>query len=220
MATVAGARQESTRARILGAATTLFARHGFRRTSIDLLAAEADVAKPTVYAYFENKEEVFRAVVGSLCDSILVDAESACRRGGSLEGRLAAVLSAKLTRSWSLVHASPHARELTDAKDELGAETIARFDGLYLNLVASLLASAQDLSLDRLGLTPLKAARLFLRAASGAMYDATSEEAHRQNLGEIVRTLVAGMRRAPRDGRRTRGAKLRLRGAQRKTKRP
>src|SRR5262245_11315753 len=50
------------RANILKAAVTLFSRHGFKRTSVDLLAEEAKVAKPTIYAHFQDKDALFAAV--------------------------------------------------------------------------------------------------------------------------------------------------------------
>lgn len=47
-----------TRARILRAATTLFCKHGYRRTSVDAVAHEAGVAKGTVYLHFKTKAEL------------------------------------------------------------------------------------------------------------------------------------------------------------------
>src|SRR5262249_50059289 len=111
---------------IVEAAKGLFFRYGFRRTSVDLLAAEADVAKPTVYAYFEDKEAVFRAVVEAVCDELVAAADEAARAPGPIEERVGAMLSAKFTRYWELVHASPHAQELVDSHGRLGAEIVKR----------------------------------------------------------------------------------------------
>src|SRR2546426_11641367 len=52
-----------TRARILAAAEARFAAFGYRRTGIAEIARDAGVAPGTLYRYFENKEEVFRAVM-------------------------------------------------------------------------------------------------------------------------------------------------------------
>ena len=46
------------RNRILGAATRLFIRQGYRKTSVDEVATEASVAKGTVYLYFKTKAEL------------------------------------------------------------------------------------------------------------------------------------------------------------------
>lgn len=49
--------------RILDAATALFARFGFKKTSIDEIASEAGVGKGTVYLMCESKEDLFYQVV-------------------------------------------------------------------------------------------------------------------------------------------------------------
>src|SRR2546421_5053776 len=59
----AEANDSPTRARILAAAEERFAAFGYRRTGIGEIARDAGVAPGTLYRYFENKEEVFRAVM-------------------------------------------------------------------------------------------------------------------------------------------------------------
>lgn len=54
--------EEDRRERLLDAAEVAFCTHGHERTTIGVLAAEAGVTRPTVYAYFASKEEVFRAL--------------------------------------------------------------------------------------------------------------------------------------------------------------
>ena len=62
----------ATRARIIDAAGRLFAERGYAATTIDAVAAEADVAVETVYARFKNK----RNLLGAFLDvSIVGDAE-------------------------------------------------------------------------------------------------------------------------------------------------
>ena len=58
-----GRRSERKRQAIMDAATTLFLRDGYRSTSMDQVAADAVVSKPTVYSHFEDKEQLFRAIV-------------------------------------------------------------------------------------------------------------------------------------------------------------
>lgn len=58
------------RGRLTTAATTLAHTHGFERTTIGEIAAEAGVAAGSVYYYFKTKEDVGRAIV----DSVLTDA--------------------------------------------------------------------------------------------------------------------------------------------------
>lgn len=51
------------RAAILRAATAVFLREGYTRTSVDAIAVEAGVSKQTIYNHFDGKEKLFLAVV-------------------------------------------------------------------------------------------------------------------------------------------------------------
>ena len=50
---------------ILTAARELFLTNGYGNTSMDAVAKHAGVSKSTLYAHFENKEQLFGAVVGT-----------------------------------------------------------------------------------------------------------------------------------------------------------
>jgi AcrR family transcriptional regulator len=50
-------------ARILDAAQRVFLEKGYNGASIDEIAEQAPASKPTIYAYFPNKEALFTAVV-------------------------------------------------------------------------------------------------------------------------------------------------------------
>ena len=58
-------REEAVRrdARLLDVATTLFMERGFDNTSIDAVAEAAGVSKPTVYARYRDKRDLFAAVL-------------------------------------------------------------------------------------------------------------------------------------------------------------
>lgn len=51
---------------ILTAARELFLNAGYGNTSMDAVAKHAGVSKSTLYAHFENKEQLFGAVVGTV----------------------------------------------------------------------------------------------------------------------------------------------------------
>ena len=56
-------RKESRPAELLAAALDIFVERGFAATRLDEVARRAGVSKGTLYLYFENKEELFKAVV-------------------------------------------------------------------------------------------------------------------------------------------------------------
>jgi AcrR family transcriptional regulator len=56
-------KSEATRQRIIDAAYEQVWRAGFNRTSLDTIAARADVTKRTLYSYFRSKDDLLAAVL-------------------------------------------------------------------------------------------------------------------------------------------------------------
>lgn len=188
-------KDDEKRQRIVDAATALFSRYGYKRTSVELLATEAQLAKPTIYSYFTGKDAIFRAAIQSFCEGVLARAELASRSDAPIEKRIADMLVAKFTRYFELVQSSPHATELVGSHSELGKDIVERTDERFLRLLVSTLESERDLQPARIGIdSPLRAARLLIRSASGAAYDAKTAPEHRRHIGELVRAIVLGMR--------------------------
>ena len=65
---------EGTRARILAAATDIFAEHGFAGARVDAIAASAEINMRMIYHYFQDKSGLYVAVLESLLGA-LRDAE-------------------------------------------------------------------------------------------------------------------------------------------------
>lgn len=183
---------------IVRAATTLFSRYGFRKASIELIAKEAGVAKPTVYTQFEDKEALFAAVCEGIVQRILSDARAAASRDAPLVERVTAVLSAKFTTVFELVDSSPHARELLDSQAAGARRLVEAADREFLELLTDVIdnaVGAKQLDVRRLGTSPAALARLLMQVGHGAGYRATSLRTHRSNLRSLVAlALQAGLR--------------------------
>lgn len=65
------AAPRSKRAEIVRAASDLFAYHGYDGTSMDMVAAAANVSRQTIYNQFESKEALFRALVDGLVGELI-----------------------------------------------------------------------------------------------------------------------------------------------------
>lgn len=61
---------EDKRDRILGAAKAEFGRHGFSAGSLNVIAREADIAKGSLFVYFEDKLELFSYVCNQVAQDI------------------------------------------------------------------------------------------------------------------------------------------------------
>lgn len=59
------------RARLLEAALTVFSRDGYAGATMDAVAAEAGLTKPTLYQYFPSKEALFSAMMLGKRDAML-----------------------------------------------------------------------------------------------------------------------------------------------------
>ncbi|MGH8807240.1 MAG: TetR/AcrR family transcriptional regulator [Noviherbaspirillum sp.] len=68
-------RKEARPQELLAAALDLFVERGYAATRLDDVAARAGVSKGTLYLYFTNKEELFKAVVRENVVPILGEAE-------------------------------------------------------------------------------------------------------------------------------------------------
>jgi len=82
---------------ILAAAFQVFAAHGYEATRIDEVARQAGIAKGTIYLYFRDKEQLFRAVVRTLVQKRF-DAIA-----GSFQGTGEQLLRELLSRMYSQV---------------------------------------------------------------------------------------------------------------------
>ncbi|MGW6057930.1 TetR/AcrR family transcriptional regulator [Streptomyces sp. NPDC055189] len=168
------------RAAILAAARELFLADGFDRTSVDAVAARAEVSKRTVYDYFGDKQTLLQAVVDAVGDSMITkirrtldDTLTGLTEDAGLEDALVTFSmriatdmlgSAEYATLQRLVRAEsgnlPHRdyNSMADAPDEAIAERFAAFaEAGLLHVPDPRLAADQfialtfGVALDRLG---------------------------------------------------------------------
>ena len=112
------------RARIVDAARHLILRQGLRATTMEAIAREAKIAKPTLYGYFPDKEAVFAAIIQALVDDIRAAVDAALHGEGDVVARVGGALAAKYKVVAKLLEGSPHADELYS---EHGRSAAAQF---------------------------------------------------------------------------------------------
>lgn len=59
-------QSEQSRAAILNATMDLISKHGFSGTTVDKVAAQAGLSKGSIFWHFNNKENLFRAVIDTI----------------------------------------------------------------------------------------------------------------------------------------------------------
>lgn len=172
-------RSERSRRALIEAATRSFAAYGFRRASMEGIAADAGVAKATAYAHFTNKEALFAAVVTEAGGAMLERAKAAAAREREPREAVLASLLAKHAAMRSLVHTSRHAGELLAATDE--SREAGSLHERYVASLTKLLVRAGERKKEARAL-----ARVLDRAAEG-LSKAARDDA---DLEAMLRTLV------------------------------
>ncbi|HET6585215.1 MAG TPA: TetR/AcrR family transcriptional regulator [Nannocystaceae bacterium] len=197
------ATDESSRARadkrlaILAAALDLFAKYGYRRTSIDDVARAAGIAKGSVYLHFPGKRELFRAGCEAVLADVLGKVEAVRKKPGPVRERVLALLEAKFAHLHDLVGSSPHAPEILDTTTGLAADIVERADKRFLDALAEVLADGDErgeLALARLHLSPAQAAGVVFRCAEGTTQAPNmAAKTYRKRLQQLVDVLLQGL---------------------------
>lgn len=161
---------------------------------MEAIAREAGVAKATAYAYFPDKEAVFRAVCQQVASRVREGVTAALAAGRPVEARVSAALLAKFGLVFELVYGSPHAADILASSD---AHAKALFEQLDAEVERQLEGVVQAASRAREIELPAKArardvAELLFWSADGLAGSAPSRSA----LDERVRLLVRAVLRA------------------------
>lgn len=96
-------RKDARPQELLAAAIDLFVERGFAATRLEDVARRAGVSKGTLYLYFENKEELFKAVVRNSIVPVIGQAESSV---AEFDGHSAELLRKVLMDWWDRVGVS------------------------------------------------------------------------------------------------------------------
>jgi AcrR family transcriptional regulator len=101
--------------KILSAATRLFGAHRFHEVRMEDIASEAEVGKGTLYRYFADKEELYRAMLGRSSDRFVRRMEDIAGGDGTARERLEALVAAVIEE----FDAEPHLLDLIQRAEVL-----------------------------------------------------------------------------------------------------
>jgi AcrR family transcriptional regulator len=133
------------RDRILDAAERLLGRFGYRKMTVDDIAAEAGIGKGTIYLSFPSKEEVLLSTVDRIVDRVCAAMEEAAAGDGSAPDRLRAMLRARVLVRFEAVAA--YSASLNDLLGSVRAALLARRVRHFereINILARVIAGGQE----------------------------------------------------------------------------
>lgn len=110
------------RTRILEAATVVFLRYGFAKTTMVDIAQATGLTRPTLYQEFPDKESIFHAVVDGMVAAKLTEIRAGLVRHKTLETKLRFACDAWGAEGFDLIRAHPDAADMF----ELGFASVCR----------------------------------------------------------------------------------------------
>lgn len=90
--TPATARGDDRQAQLLEIASRLFARNGFKGTSLRAIAEEAQITKAALYYHFPNKEALYHKIVFESFERLIASVKEAMATAGSAEQQVRAFM--------------------------------------------------------------------------------------------------------------------------------
>ena len=110
--------KDEVRAQIVDVARKIFTRYGFRKTTMEEIAAAAHKGKSSIYYYFPGKEEIFRAVVEKEAGELRARLDNTIQINASPLEKLKAYILFRLH----------HVRTVENFYSALNEETLSHFD--------------------------------------------------------------------------------------------
>jgi AcrR family transcriptional regulator len=129
------ARTDARQCALLDAAAGVFARFGFRKTSMDDIARAASVSRQGLYLLFSNKEELFRRTLEYALKQQLSAATAALSRGSeTLDARLIAACEEWSGRYVGMLGAD--SADLMCASTSLAGTTLEHYENNFEDALA------------------------------------------------------------------------------------
>ncbi len=175
---------ENRRDRVLDAAQHLFLRSGFRGTTMEAIAAEAGIAKPTLYAEFPDKVAVFSAVLTRFFSELHQAFDSGLSGNGPVAQRIAEALTAKYLMLRNVLEASPHATELY-GETRQAAPQLAALETAIAERIAAEIGTSQEPG------EAIRLASILAGAADGVAKRSRDEATLKANLRFLVEKLLS-----------------------------
>lgn len=149
------------RSHIVRAATPVFLRYGFGRTTMADIAQASGLTRPTLYLTFPDKESAFQAVVEAMIEEKMSQIRAGISDLSTVDEKLLYACNAWAAEGYELVQAHPDARDMFD----LGFKSVCAAYQAFEDLVADILKEAVDRS--ALDLSSAKLARSIVYALKG-----------------------------------------------------
>lgn len=186
---------------ILAAAERVFAQKGFHSATVDEIANQAELAKGTIYLYFENKRDIFYTLVDEKVDSLMKLAKAEIKRETQSIEQLKRLVKTQLeffqnNRDFFRIIITEQTRFELGIKDEFRKRMMQKHLK-YTNIVARIIQSGIEEEVFK-PLEPRKVASALIGIVNGFTFQwlrNAQGESLVSNAGMIIELFLEGARR-------------------------
>ena len=179
----------STSETLLDGAMEQFARHGFAKTSMSDIAKASGLSRTSLYNTFPTKDDVFRALSGRINQRVHAAVVSAFATPGPWDERLLAIVNARVSWVYELLHASEYGRELINEKNRICGGAVLAANDRFESLIRDLLARQFPKRVDT---APL--ASILIQSVNGVLEKAETKEGAETSIALLLGVLCKGLK--------------------------
>lgn len=160
---------------IIEAAIRLFMRYGVKRTSMNDIAAEAGIARQTLYNAFSNKDAVLQATIRLMADRATAGIEAGLEDVHDLGDRLDVIFRHITIEHFDLLDASPNSEDIVAGFNASSQNELAAAAKRNKTIISQIMKPYAG-EIKKAGLTLDQFADFVERSATAAKYSATSRK--------------------------------------------
>lgn len=158
---------------IIQAASSVFMKHGYRRSNMSLISKQAGFSRVTIHKYLKNKDDAFRKCI----NQILIDSRTACepvlnasRNGQPCWSSIEAILDLWITPTFEeaddhliLQELKYFAQQMTE---DLFNDAHTTLESMLLEVIKRSVEN-KEISLEKLNISEQQLAKLIVASISG-----------------------------------------------------
>ena len=187
---------EGTQFVVLRAAMARFSAYGFKKTSMEDIANEAMVSRPTLYSYFKNKQAILRAVSEGINNAVLANIASALQADAPLEDRLIQAFRAWTKPFIGILFGSQHGAELIGAGSAIAADISVNTREHFHRLLTKTLRKAKrsgEIDLVSVGMSLEGAADFLILSLNGLSTGEPDVAAQDQRVESLAKLFLGAV---------------------------
>ncbi len=187
------AKAEEKQFAVFDAAADVFARYGFKRTTMNDIAEAAGISRPALYLMFDNKEHLFHELAAYRINLAMDAANSVLAEEGEVNDRFINALMIFEKVYTEPVANSPHGEELIDVNLNLASDVMAEGHGRLVTTLAEVLKEADkagEVNFQNSAMTHKSFVELLLSSIKGIKKMAGSKEEYRKQTQQVARIFL------------------------------